>query len=40
MSLGIMVTCVVPYCYVNSVVMAIEVELYSHLYGKDLFLPW
>ena len=25
-------------CHVNSVVMAIEVELYSPLYGKDLVL--
>ena len=40
MSLEITVTCVVPYCYANPVVMATEVELYSHLYGKDLFLPW
>ena len=40
MSLGKIVTCVVPYYYVNSVVMAVEVELYSPLYGKELFLPW
>ena len=37
MSLGMTVTCVVPYCYVNVVVMATEVELYFYLYGKDLF---
>ena len=34
MSLGITVICVVTYCYVDFVVMATEVELYTYSYGK------
>ena len=40
MSLGIKVICLVTYCYVDFVVMATEVELYSYSYGKDWLLPW